>query len=82
MPRTFRELVWAYRGHEYAAWEKVAQVCAMIAEANRDHKRRSRPYTAQDFFKRPGSQPPRRGSPLTGGVLRSLKPLFQRKVDE
>jgi predicted RNA-binding protein len=80
MPRTFRELIWAYRGHEYAVLEKVAQVCAAIFEVNRDPKRRSLPFTAEDFFRRPGVKKQAIGrTPLTGGDLKAMKLIFAKK---
>jgi hypothetical protein len=81
MPRTFRELLWAYRGHEYAEWERTAQIWAVIAETNRDHKRRARPFSPFDLFRRPGRRSTPRGIPLTGDALRAMKPLFVKKRD-
>lgn len=33
-----------------ADWYQIAQLCAMYAEAHRDSKRRSQPFTAADFL--------------------------------
>jgi hypothetical protein len=76
MPRTFREMVWAYRGHEYAEWERTSQLWAVFAESNRDPKKRARPFTPYDLFRRPGRQPKPRGIPLTGDAFRAMKGLF------
>lgn len=79
MPRTCREMVWAYQGHEYAEWERTAQIWAVIAESNRDHKRRSRPYRPTELFQRPGRRAAPRGVPLTGAAFRAMKGLFVKK---
>lgn len=79
MPRTLRELVWAWQGEQYAAWERTAALMAMIANVNRDPKKKSTPYTPQDFFKRPGAKSLPRGVPLTGDAFRSMKSAFITK---
>lgn len=35
---------------EWRADFRIAQLCALIANVNRDPKKRSQPYTAQDFM--------------------------------
>lgn len=41
----------------------AAQIVAMIANVNRDTKRRSKPYTLQDFLLKFEADPPKRKSP-------------------
>lgn len=52
---------------------------ALIANANRDPNTRRRPFTPHDFFRRPNAKPIPRGAPLTGDMLRAMKPMFARK---
>lgn len=76
MPRTLRELVWAWQGKEYAEWERLSALLCLVANANRDPKKRPRPFTPHDFFRRPGAKQMQRGAALTGESLRALKGLF------
>jgi hypothetical protein len=78
MPRTFRELVFAYRGKEYAEWDRLAALLCLIANVNRDPKKRTRPYTPHDFFRRPGTKAVR-GTALTASAFRSMKSMFVKK---
>lgn len=78
MPRTFRELAWAYRGHEYAEWERLSALLCLMANVNRDPKTRRRPFTPHDFFIRPGAKRIPRGAPLDGSALRAMKGLFTK----
>lgn len=73
MPRTFRELVWAYRGHEYAEWDRLSALLCLMANANRDTKKKRMPYTPHDFFRRPGAKRITRGTSLTRDELRAMK---------
>lgn len=51
------------------AWDRTAAVMALIAEVNRDRKRRPRPYTPADFHPLPGPRPARRRrADLTAGI--------------
>jgi len=78
MPRTLRELVWAYHGKEYAEWERTAQLWAVFAEANRNPKQRSTPFSASDLFQRPGTKRAR-GVALTGQAFRAMRSIFVKK---
>jgi hypothetical protein len=80
MPRTFRELLWAYRGHEYAEWERLSSLLCLIANVNRDPKKPA--VTPQHFFRRPGTRRPTRGTPLTGDALRAMKSIFVKRIDQ
>ena len=79
MPRTFRELAWAFRGREYAEWERLSSLLCLIANVNRDPKKRRQPFTPHDFFRRPGAKTQPRGTPLTGDMFRAMKGLFVKK---
>jgi hypothetical protein len=81
MPRTLRELVWAYRGKEFAEWERLSALLCLLANVNRDPKKRRRPFSPHDFFRRPGTKAPRRGTALTGESFRAMKGLFVKKRD-
>lgn len=69
-------MVWAYRGRLYSEWEQTAQVWAIIAEANRNHEKRKRPFSPHDLFKRPGVKTPPRSNALTPGAFRAMKGMF------
>ena len=76
MPRTLRELVWAYQGHEYAEWERLSALLCLMANVNRDPKTKRTPYKPTDFFRRPGTGRERRGTALTAAEFRSMKRMF------
>ncbi|XZE17478.1 hypothetical protein SH449x_002730 [Pirellulaceae bacterium SH449] len=49
MPLTLRELVWMVRGKREHDWGLASHVMALLAEINRDRKKRRRPFRAEDF---------------------------------
>ena len=69
---TLRELVWAAQGKQYAAWERTAEVMALIANCHRDKKERRRPYAGWDVFHRPGARRPKTGQGLTVDALHAV----------
>ena len=50
-------------------WNHTAQLLATLCELQRNPKRRSRPFTADEFH--PYLRTRRRGTPLTGELLRA-----------
>ena len=76
MPRTLRELVWAYRGKEYADWERLSALLCLMANVNRDPKKKPTAYRPTDFFRRPGAKRGPRGTALTAEAFRSMKKMF------
>lgn len=49
MPFTLRELVWMVRGKREHDWSLASHVMALLAEINRDSKKRRRPFRAEEF---------------------------------
>jgi hypothetical protein len=49
MPFTLRELVWMARGKREHDWSLASHVMALLAEINRDRKKRRRPFRAEEF---------------------------------
>lgn len=58
-------------GRSRAAWSHTSAVMALLANCNRDARRRPRPYTAEDFFPPALLQkgPPGRKTPTGAGVV-------------
>jgi hypothetical protein len=79
MPRTFRELIWAYRGHEYAEWERLSSLLCLLANVNRDQKKKPTGYKPTDFFRRPGAKQVG-GRKLTPAAFRAMKGIFVKKL--
>lgn len=50
-------------------WNHTSQLVATLCELHRNPKRRSRPFTADEFH--PYLRTRRRGTPLTGELLRA-----------
>ena len=48
-PLTARELFFMAEGRSRAAWERTSAIMALIANANRDRKRKPSPYKPDDF---------------------------------
>jgi hypothetical protein len=46
----FNALVDQYKAKERAKSYRAAMICSVIAEVNRDHKRRKKPFTPEDFL--------------------------------
>jgi len=46
-------------GHAEAAWAHTSNLMALIAEVNRDPKKRHRPFSAEDFRPRTKEQQPK-----------------------
>lgn len=44
-----RELIWQANARRRIDWNHTASILAMLAEINRDHKKRSKPFSAEDF---------------------------------
>ncbi len=62
-------------GAQEQAWNHTSAIVAMIAEVNRDSKRRSRPFTATEFHPYHGKKFSR-GIRLKTGNLHILKSVF------
>lgn len=58
-PLTLRELVWMAGACRRDAWERTSWLLALIANCNRDPKKRNRPFTPDEFNplaeKKPGN---------------------------
>ena len=48
----FNALVDQYKAKERAKSYRAAMICAVIAEVNRDRKKRKKPFTPEDFLPR------------------------------
>lgn len=63
-PRVLSAVADRVRQQDRDAWRRSAMVCAVIANANRDPKRRRKPYTEADFIGRDdGAKPKKKKSP-------------------
>ncbi len=49
-PGDVRELLHAWRERERRLDFRAGQICSILAEINRDHERRSAPFSPADFF--------------------------------
>lgn len=78
MPLTLRELTHAAQGRLWSEWEQTAALEAMIANCHRDPKKKRTPYTAYDFFHRPGAKRPRVATSGTVDALHALKAVFTK----
>lgn len=47
---TLRELLWMADGRGRSAWSHTAQILAMIANANRNPKKKPSPFKPEEFF--------------------------------
>ncbi len=82
MPRTLRELVWAYRGREYAEWERLSVLLCAVINPHRDKSKKPSPFLPTDFFRRPGTKGRPRGTPLTAGAFKAMRGLFVKKKEQ
>lgn len=69
---TLRELHWASDQRLRTEWRQTASVIAATFEPHRNHKRRSRPYTADDFD--PYAQT--KEEPKVRGTIQCLRALL------
>lgn len=68
----------AAEGKEEGSWRRLSHLLALIANVNRDAKRKPTPYTGWDFWHLPGER--RQGAqPLTPEVLRAIGPAIANK---
>ncbi len=77
MPRTMREMVWAYRGHEYAEYERLSIILAQNASIHRDQKKYPRGFRPSDFFRRP--TPGQEVKPMVGRSIGSMRAAFIKR---
>jgi hypothetical protein len=49
-PASFYALSQRYRDREKEEWRRTYTIVAAIYEVNRNHKKRSKPYTVDDWF--------------------------------
>ncbi len=68
-PYSLRQLIWMADGAAQERWNHTAQLLATLCELQRNPKRRSQPFTADEFH--PYLRTRRRGTPLTRELLRS-----------
>jgi hypothetical protein len=61
--------MWMADGVAQERWNHTAQLLATLCELQRNPKRRSRPFTAEEFH--PYLRTRRRGAPLTKDLLRA-----------
>lgn len=61
---------------EALAWVPTSHLMALIANVNRDTKKRASPFQPWDFWHPPGVERPRSGEALTGDVLRLIGPVI------
>ncbi|MCC9655284.1 hypothetical protein LOC70_05705 [Rhodopirellula sp. JC737] len=69
---SLRELFERYEIHIDEMWRPASAIMAMIAEVNRDPKRRSEPYSPAEFHpltQREAARPSGGGEPLTNDML-------------
>lgn len=62
-PATLDAVADRVRQRDRDAWRRSAMVCAVIANANRDPKKRKKPYTEADFIGRDRGGKPKKQSP-------------------
>jgi len=78
-PYTLREMVWMLKGKRIHDWGQTGSIVAIIANANRNPKRRRAPYQIADFvptdLRRYFRQP--RGLRMTRGTLHAMKGMFK-----
>ncbi|MEZ6097172.1 MAG: hypothetical protein R3C03_23610 [Pirellulaceae bacterium] len=72
---TLRELIWMADARRNEAWSHTANLMALVANVNRNPRRRSRPYSPIDFHPLVERKPP---ADTKVGV-RILKDVFVRK---
>jgi len=74
-------MCWMLRGRRLHDWSQTGSLLAMTANANRNPKKRRRPYGLADFVPTDLRQEFRapRGMRLTRDTLHALKPLFARE---
>jgi hypothetical protein len=48
-PLTLRELFWMVDGRGRQAWAHTALICSVLANCNRDPKKRPRPFSPAEF---------------------------------
>jgi hypothetical protein len=65
-----------YEGHSRDEWTRWSNLLALIAETNRDTKKRRTPYSADEFNPHVTARRPR-GMPLTKQVLHAMKGMFK-----
>lgn len=64
----------------YGAWTPWARLMALVAEANRDPKKRSRPFGESDFHPfADDTAAPRRGFRMTGAMARRIGDLLHER---
>jgi len=79
MPRTMREMVWAYKGHEYAEYERLSIILAQNASIHRDPKKYPRGFRPDDFFRRPVPGDPARQTLKSS--IGSMRAAFIKRRD-
>ena len=74
-PLTLRELVWMAQAAGRAAWAHTSAILAMIANANRDPKKKPTPFRPDDFSPYGGKRA-RSGIRLEAGNIELLRTVF------
>lgn len=77
-PYSLRQLFWMAEGRRSQEWSRTSTLCALIANVNRDSRRRSVPFSFYDFL--PGDLQKSFGKPrdrtFTKSDLHALKSMF------
>lgn len=79
-PRSWRELDWMAKAKRRHDWRQTSMIITTIANANRDTKKRKRPYHPNDFMPPDLAEGIKRmaGFKLTPQNLHVLKPMFSK----
>ncbi len=70
-PYTVRALQRMQRARLHYDWLHTARILAMLAEVNRDPKKRPQPFRLEEFHPLLGHRRVSRGRPLTGESIRA-----------
>lgn len=78
---TMRELVWMARGKRVYDWGHTGNVLALLANVNRNPKKRRRQFAVYEFVPRDLRKEFRTipGIRMTKSTLHALKPLFEKE---
>ena len=72
-PYTLRELMWMWEGRSEHQWDQTALLACLIANANRNPKKRRRPFAVEEFNPHTRRNAPRpKGVKATPGLMAAL----------
>jgi hypothetical protein len=75
MPLSLRELIWMAESRRNEAWSHTANLMALVANVNRNPRKRARPYSPLEFH--PFLE--RKRTAYSKASIRILKDVFVRK---